>query len=102
MSEADMIEPNRDTSEDVLVRLKQGSYERFHLQLINDIDQLLSEFEMSWDDLAERLTLKRTGIELKKYLGGCPLSMEELNSVAAIFSAEPYILFRPRFPWIQN
>ena len=104
-----MIDANRGTSEEALRRLKAASYERFHIELITAIERLLDDFQMTWDDLAVRLcadpewvvnTLQ--GSNLKSYVGGFPLPLNELNAIAHIFSAEPYIIFRPRFPYTQS
>lgn len=106
-----MIDPNKGASQNLLDRLREGSYERFHTQLLEAIETLLNDFEMDWDDLAEKLHWPLseyrvpirylTGQEIKQIIGD-DLSSDELNDIAAAFSAEPYIIFRPRFPWIEK
>ena len=110
-----MINPNRSTSEDVLRRLKQASYERMRVELKCSIELLLKDFEMSWDDLADKLKWPwnrhhssirfLSGEEVKQVIideGFYPLTLDTLNEIAHIFSAEPYIIFRPRLPWIKT
>lgn len=96
------INPNRATSEDVLRRLKEASYERMRVELKNSIELLMKDFDMDWDDLANLLGLKRSGIGLREYIGINPLTLEELNALAHIFSTELYIIFRPREPWTKT
>jgi len=97
-----MIEANRGQTEEVLLALKAESYERFRIQVFQGIDMLLKDFEMNWDDLAKKLGLRRSGESLKHYVGTCSLRVEEINAIAHIFSAEPYLIFRPRFPWTKT
>jgi len=100
-----MIDPTRDTTPETLRRLQDASFERFHRSLMDAIEQMLIDFEMTWEDLTKKANLRRGGegvLSLKEYVGKSPLTMEELNAIAAAFSAEPYILFRPRFPWTQK
>ena len=97
-----MVNPNQTTSEDVLRRLKEASYERMRIELKCSIELLMKDFDMTWDDLAELLKSEHTGISLKKYVGTAPLPLEELNLLAHIFSCEPYIIFRPREPWTKT
>jgi len=96
-----MINPNRDITEETLRRLSDASYERFRVQLLESLSLLMHDFEMSWSDLAKLLPVKRTGSELRKYVGEHDLTIKELNAIAHVFSTEPYILFRARFPWTQ-
>lgn len=97
-----MIDANKDTSDEVLRRLREGSYERFRLQLFKAVEQLLADFEMTWDDLATVIGYG-TGGFFKNALGTTnSLTLTDLNEIAAVFSAEPYIIFRPRKPWIQS
>lgn len=105
-----MINPNRETSEDVLRRFKEGSYERMRIELKNTVEAKLEDFDMSWDELGQMLEFGPTGetdIETRAdrvrshvIQGGIFLS--ELNAIAHAFSCEPYIIFRPRQPWIKT
>jgi hypothetical protein len=97
-----MIDPTKGASEETLRRLRDESYERFRLQLFKSFEQLLADFEMTWDDLA-RVSGYGTGDFFKNALGTQnSLTLFDLNTLAAIFSAEPYVVFRPRFPWTQS
>ena len=106
-----MINPNRATSEDVLRRLKEASYERMRVELKCSVELLMKDFGMTWDDLGLLLGMK------KKFYGPRNLSradlirdrfiqdqvtLNDLNTLAHIFSTEPYIIFRPREPWIKT
>jgi len=104
-----MIDANRGATEETLRRLQEESYERFRTELFKSVEQLLTDFEMTWDDLAEKLKwpwLSRsrymTGAEIKQHLGIKPLTTFTLNEIAAVFSAEPYVIFKPRLPWTGN
>ena len=103
-----MINPNRNSSEDVLRRLKAASYERMRIELKNSIEILMRDFDMSWNDVGRLLGMK--GIEknpmwesyAKENIIEEGMSLEELNELAAVFSCEPYIIFRPREPWTKT
>jgi len=98
-----MIEANRGASEDSLRRAKEESYERFKLQMLEAIERQLEHFEMTWDDLAARLCWSSppmTGQEVKKKVGDNGTTDEMLNDIAHVFSAEIYMIFRPRWPWV--
>ena len=98
-----MINPNRATSEDVLRRLKEASYERMRVELKCTIELLMKDFDMTWDDVAEKLERGTFGHEVKEILIGHPkLNLADLNDIAHIFSCEPYIIFRPREPWTKT
>jgi hypothetical protein len=98
-----MIDANKGASEETLRRFKEASYERFRIELIASIERLLDDFEMTWDDLAKKLMwFSLTGSGVKDRLGGAYIGVEELNEIAHVFSAEPYIIFRPRFPYINT
>lgn len=106
-----MIDANKDTSPEVLERLREASYERFRIQLLNAVEKLLEDFEMSWDDLAWKLQWNifpeevgrvMSGEQVKREIGESFLTDEEFNDIAHCFSAEPYIIFRPRKPWIKT
>ena len=110
-----MINPNRETSEYVLRRLKEASYERMRVELKCSIELLMKDFDMDWDDLAGNLkwpwnrhhTSIRflSGEEVKRVIideGYYPLTLDTLNEIAHIFSTELYIIFRPREPWTKT
>ena len=102
-----MTDPNKGTSEITLRRYKEASLERFHIELFNSVKKLLQDFDMTWGDLNEKLgwwsgNKERCGELLKKYIGMKELSVEEINAIAHAFSAEPYIIFRPRMPFIMS
>ena len=102
------INPNRATSEDVLRRLKEASYERMRVELKNSVELKMKDFDMTWDDLGRLLGMK--GIEknpmweeyAREHIIEEGMSLEDLNEITAIFSCEPYIIFRPREPWTQT
>lgn len=98
-----MINPNRQTSEDVLRRLKEASYERMRVELKCSIELLMKDFDMDWDDIGRLLGLEnsRAGRAKHKVIYGL-LTLKELNALAHIFSMEPYIIFRPREPWTKT
>ncbi len=97
-----MIDANKGTTLDTLRRLKQASEERFRIQLFEAIIMSLDNFKMTWDDLADKLPAKRSGSQLKSYVGHYPLNLTEINEITHVFSAEPYIIFRPRKPYTQT
>ena len=98
-----MINPNRQTSEDVLRRLKGASYERMRVELKCSIELLMKDFEVDWDIIANQLGRPLDGgLRIKEEVIGGELSLWELNSLAHIFSCEPYIIFRPREPWTKT
>ncbi len=100
-----MINPNRDTSDSVLRRLREASYERMRVELKCSVELLMKDFDMDWKDLArlmggEKALLRGSELRWKVIQG--QLSLEQLNNIAHIFSAEPYIIFRPRLPWTKT
>lgn len=103
-----MIDANKGVTEDTLRRLKEASYERFRIELIKSIEHLLVEFEMDWDDAAEKLQWVDlegkpiSGDAVRLEMGTIPITVKEINDIAHLFSMEPYILFRPRFPYTQS
>lgn len=105
-----MTNPNRNTSEDVLRRLKEASYERMRVELKCSVELLMKDFDMTWDDVANKLkwpwlTRFLSGEEVKEVIIGerkYPWTLETLNEIAHIFSCEPYIIFRPREPWTKT
>ena len=105
-----MRNPNRATSEDVLRRLKEASYERMRNELKCSIELLMRDFEMTWDELGELLGEEertpgngssRADRAKWKVVQG-QITLVELNALAHIFSTEPYIIFRPRSPWTKT
>ena len=99
-----MIDPNKGCSDETLRRLKEESYERFRIELFEAVKKKLEDYQMTWDDLADRLQWEgvNDGDMLKKEIGADLLTVEELNQIAHCFSAEVYPIFRPRFPWTNS
>jgi len=95
-----MINPNRDASEDVLRRLKEGSYERMRVELKCSVEAKMKDFDMTWEDIGCALDLNEDTARWRVMKG--LLSLDALNTIAHIFSCEPYIIFRPRDPWIKT
>lgn len=105
-----MINPNRETSEEVLRRLKEGSYERMRVELKNSVEAKMKDFGMSWDDIGRLLGFEieppdegpsRGDIAKWKVLQG-QITLVELNALTHLFSCEVYIIFRPRDPWVAT
>jgi len=100
-----MINPNRNTSEEVLRRLKEASYERMRVELKCNVEILMRDFDMSWDELGKLLGIRdiesRAVMVQQNVIQGY-LSLNTLNALAHIFSTEPYIIFRPREPWTKT
>lgn len=100
-----MVNPNRNTSEDVLWRLKAASYERMRVELKCSIELLMKDFDMTWDDLGRLLGIPENPLwtdYAKHRIIGEEYTLEQLNALAHIFSCEPYIIFRPREPWTKT
>lgn len=103
-----MIDPTRGANEETLRRLTDESYERFRIQFFEAVKKKLEDFEMTWDDLADKLNWTRDkekmqGDVIKKELGSDVFfTLEEMNQIASVFSCEPYVIFRPRFPWTKS
>ena len=104
-----MINPNRDTSEEVLRRLKEGSYERMRTELKCSIELLMKDYDMTWDDIGRLLGMshyakepQRRANKMRKKIIEGSLTLNDLNTLAHLFSAEPYLIFRPRFPWTKT
>lgn len=98
-----MINANRNASAEVLQQHKELSYERFRTQFAEAVEQKLIDFEMTWDDLAEKLQYKGTnGDYIKNMVRTGGLVSEVMNDLAHIFSCEVYVILRPRKPWIQT
>ena len=97
-----MVDPNQGTSQETLDRLREESYERTRLQILQAVEQQLTDYGMTWDDLAEKLKWP-SGQGFKGFVGdGQDLNIASLNEIAAVFSAEVYVIFRPRFPWVPR
>lgn len=105
-----MKNPNQNTSEDVLRRLKEASYERLRVELKCSVELLMKDFKMTWDDLGRLLgEEERTpgngpsvADRAKWRVGYGQITLVELNALAHIFSTEPYLIFRPREPWVKT
>ena len=98
-----MIDPNQGASPETLDRLLEESYERTRLQILQAVEQQLTDYGMTWDDLASKLGWGDTGAGVKQYVGSWDhVSPIDLNQIAAVFSAEIYVIFRPRFPWVPR
>lgn len=95
-----MINPNRATSEEVLRRLEKASYERMRIELKCTVEMLMRDFEMTWGDIGALLEITPEAAKYRVIDGG--MTLKELNALAHIFSTEPYIIFRPREPWIKT
>ena len=105
-----MVNPNRQTSEDVLRRLKEASYERMRVELKCSIELLMKDFDMDWDDIGQVIGLRErtpgngpSRAEIVKHkVVQSNMTLGDLNLLAHIFSCEPYIIFRPRSPWTKT
>ncbi len=105
-----MKNPNRATSEEVLRRLKEASYERMRVELKCSVELLMKDFDMTWDDLGELLGFWPTGEtdvqtradRVREHIVQGGIFLNELNAIAHVFSCEPYIIFRPREPWTKT
>ena len=105
-----MTNPNRATSEEVLRRLKEASYERMRVELKCSIELLMQDFDMTWDELGELLGFGPTGEtdiqtradRIREHIIQGGIFLSELNAIAHVFSCEPYLIFRPREPWIKT
>ena len=104
-----MKNPNRGATEDVLRRLREGSYERMRVELLVSVELLMKDFKMTWDDTGRLLKViddprrsrTRADIIKDKIVQG-QVTLRDLNTLAHLFSCEPYIIFRPRLPWIKS
>ncbi len=100
-----MINPNRATSEEVLRRLKEASYERMRVELKCSVELLMKDFDMTWDDLILLLgngKILKDGDRVRQAIIGGGLTLRQLNEITHLFSCEPYIIFRPRSPWTKT
>lgn len=104
-----MINPNRNTSKDVLRRLKEASYERMRVELKCNIESKMVEFGMTWDDLGRLCGVgtklhcgMSRGDKIKWKIVEGSLTLNDLTTLAHLFSCEPYIIFRPREPYTRT
>ncbi len=103
-----MKNPNHGESVEVLQRRKEASYERMRVELLYSVELLLKDFDMTWDDLGELLGFGPSAEgdtredRVKWHILQSGLFLSELNSLAHVFSCEPYIIFRPRLPWTKS
>jgi hypothetical protein len=101
-----MIDANKGLSEEFQIEIQNLAYERVRAEIVTAVTKLMREFEMGWEDLA-RLAFPAgdpslRGECIRETLHCGTITIEFLNRIAAAFSAEPYIIFRPRFPWTQS
>ena len=105
-----MQNPNKGTSLEVLERLKTASYERMRVELKNSVEMKMRDFDMSWDDLGRlfgfEINTSGNGLSRGDFIKWRVIqehmTLYELNDLAHLFSCEPYIIFRPRDPWIKT
>lgn len=105
-----MVNPNRNTSEEVLRRLKEASYERMRVELKCSVELLMKDFDIDWDDLGRLLGFEPAGEmdvqtradRVRFHVLDSGLFLSDLNELAHVFSTEPYIIFRPRSPWTKT
>lgn len=104
-----MKNPNRGASEDVLRRFKETSYERMRVELKCSVELLMKDFDMTWDDIGRLLGMsyyakepQRRADKVRKKIIQGSLTLNDLNTLAHLFSVEPYIIFRPRLPWTKS
>lgn len=100
-----MINPNRNTSESVLRRLKEASYERMRVELKCSVELKMKEFGMSWGDLVSLLgngKVLKDADRVREHIIIGNLTLKQLNDIAHLFSCEPYLIFRPREPWVKT
>lgn len=105
-----MLNPNKGTSEEVLRRLKEGSYERMRVELKNSVESKMRDFGMSWDDVGRLLgiAIRPQGYEpsrgdtAKWQVIQGEINLTDLNALTHLFSCEPYVIFRPRDPWVAT
>ncbi|MCK5601274.1 hypothetical protein KAR91_05385 [Candidatus Pacearchaeota archaeon] len=105
-----MLNPNKEASAEVLIRLKEASEERMRAELLVSVELKMKDFDMSWDDLGKLLGEEertpgngpsRADIAKWKIVQG-QITLKELNALTHLFSCEPYIIFRPREPWTRT
>ena len=108
-----MIDPNEGISSSVLRMMCEASFEQYKANLMIAIEQLLYDFQMTWDDLAEKLREQgrewangMEGTDVKQVVAGAHhtggMDDEKLNDIGMVFSTVPYVIFRPREPWVPK
>jgi hypothetical protein len=104
-----MKNPNRGESVEVLQRRKEASYERMRTELLCSVNLLMKDFDMTWDDIGRLLGMSKYSLEPQRRANHCKrkiigesLTLKDLNTLAHLFSCEPYIIFRPRLPWTKS
>ncbi|KKN18108.1 hypothetical protein LCGC14_0959150 [marine sediment metagenome] len=104
-----MKNPNRGASKDLLQRYKEASYERMRVELKCSVELLMRDFDMTWDDLGRLLGMSfapsrgmSRADKIKWKVVDGRMTLSDLNTLAHLFSCEPYIIFRPRLPWIKS
>jgi hypothetical protein len=106
-----MKNPNEGQTQETLNRLKEESKERLALELKTSLESLMRDYNMTWDDLAEALGMKKyipmyqpipvsvpREVILKRRILEGKITLNDLNTLAHLFDCGPYILFRPRRP----
>ena len=84
-----------------------ASYERMRVELKCSIELLMRDFDMNWKDLAGAFS-DIVGYTVAEHemkalvIIDADLDLTALNLLAHVFSCEPYIIFRPRNPWVQT
>jgi hypothetical protein len=97
-----MIDPNKGVSAEILERLRAESEERMCAQVRSAIEMKITDYKMTWDDLAESLDcahLPIDGVVLRSKIDG-GLKLSDLNEIASALSAEVYVILRPRYPFV--
>lgn len=98
-----MNDPNRNVDAETLQRLQEESFERLQINLYNAVADLLQEFNMTWDDLAFRLSWDNPTSEWLRYKLGCGMmTLREFNQIANCFSCDIHLIFKPRFPYTNT
>ena len=93
-------DPNKNTSESCLAEAENRAYENLRAQVAKDLIKLAAEHDMSPEYMAEKLNL--SPVAYKFLLWDRDISLRELNEIASVFSHEPVILFRKRWPATHN
>jgi len=93
-------DPNKNTSESCLAEAESRAYENLRTQVAKDLIKLAAEHDMSPEYMAEKLDLSPIGY--KFLIWDKEMSLRELNEIVSVFSYEPVILFRKRWPATHN
>jgi len=86
----------------VLDRCKEESFERCRSNVGEAISNKLSDIGWKWEDLAEQIGNNTTAEALREKVGDDNLTLKDLNEIIHCFSCELYIIFRPRFPYVNS